>query len=96
MQHVQARAELLAALEAVDLVVVFDENTPEKLIAHVKPTVLVKGGDYSREQVVGREIVEAQGGEVVLIELVPGHSTSAMVERSRAPNRASKRAPKPR
>ena len=96
MQHVQARAEVLAALEAVDLVVVFDEDTPEKLIAHVKPTVLVKGGDYSREQVVGREIVEAQGGEVILIELVPGHSTSAMVERSRAPKRASKRAPKPR
>jgi D-beta-D-heptose 7-phosphate kinase/D-beta-D-heptose 1-phosphate adenosyltransferase len=84
VQPVEARAELLAALEAVDLVVVFDEDTPEKLIAHVKPTVLVKGGDYTREQVVGREIVEALGGEVVLIELVPGHSTSAMVERSRA------------
>jgi D-beta-D-heptose 7-phosphate kinase / D-beta-D-heptose 1-phosphate adenosyltransferase len=50
----------------------------------VKPKVLVKGGDYKREQVVGREIVEAQGGEVVLIELAPGHSTTAMVERSRA------------
>jgi len=84
VQPVQARAELLAALEAVDLVVVFDEDTPEKLITRVKPTVLVKGGDYTREQVVGREIVEAQGGEVVLIDLVPGHSTSAMVERSRA------------
>jgi len=83
VQPVEARAELLAALEAVDLVVVFDEDTPEKLIAHVKPTVLVKGGDYTREQVVGREIVEALGGEVILIELVPGHSTSAMVERSR-------------
>jgi D-beta-D-heptose 7-phosphate kinase/D-beta-D-heptose 1-phosphate adenosyltransferase len=84
VQLVQARAELLAALEAVDLVVVFDEDTPEKLIAHVKPTVLVKGGDYAREEVVGREIVEALGGEVILIELVPEHSTSAMVERSRA------------
>ena len=50
----------------------------------VKPTVLVKGGDYTREEVVGREIVEALGGEVILIDLVPGHSTSAMVERSRA------------
>ena len=85
MQPVQARAEVLAALEAVDLVVVFDEDTPEKLIAQVKPTVLVKGGDYKREEVVGREIVEALGGEVILIDLVPGHSTSAMVERSRAP-----------
>jgi D-beta-D-heptose 7-phosphate kinase/D-beta-D-heptose 1-phosphate adenosyltransferase len=85
VQGVQARAELLAALEAVDLVVVFDEDTPEKLIRHVKPTVLVKGGDYKRDEVVGRDIVEALGGEVILIELVPGHSTSAMVERSRAP-----------
>ena len=84
VQPVEARAELLAALEAVDLVVVFDEDTPEKLIAHVKPTVLVKGGDYTRDEVVGREIVEALGGEVILIDLVPGHSTSAMVERSRA------------
>jgi len=85
VQPVQARAEVLAALEAVDLVVVFDEDTPEKLIARVKPTVLVKGSDYKREDVVGREIVETAGGEVVLIEIVPGHSTSAMVERSRAP-----------
>jgi D-beta-D-heptose 7-phosphate kinase/D-beta-D-heptose 1-phosphate adenosyltransferase len=84
VQAVQARAEVLAALEAVDLVVVFDENTPEKLIAQVKPTVLVKGGDYTPEQVVGREIVEALGGEVVLIDLVPGHSTSDMVTRTRA------------
>jgi len=83
VQPVQARAEVLAALEAVDLVVVFDEDTPEKLIARVKPTVLVKGSDYRREDVVGREIVEAAGGEIVLIEIVPGHSTSAMVERSR-------------
>ena len=84
VQPVQARAELLAALEAVDLVVVFDEDTPEKLIAQVKPTVLVKGGDYTRDEVVGREIVEALGGEVILIDLVPGHSSSAIVERSRA------------
>ncbi|MBI3705169.1 MAG: D-glycero-beta-D-manno-heptose-7-phosphate kinase [Rhizobiales bacterium] len=85
VQPVQARAEVLAALEAVDLVVVFDEDTPEKLIARVKPSVLVKGGDYRREQVVGRELVEALGGEIVLIDLVPGHSTTSMVERSRGP-----------
>jgi D-beta-D-heptose 7-phosphate kinase/D-beta-D-heptose 1-phosphate adenosyltransferase len=84
VQPVQSRAEVLAALEAVDLVAVFDEDTPEKLIGRVKPTVLVKGSDYSREQVVGREIVEALGGEIVLIDLVPGQSTTAMVERSRA------------
>ena len=85
VQPVQARAEVLAALEAVDLVVVFDEDTPEKLIGRVKPTVLVKGADYTREQVVGRELVEALGGEVILIDIVPGHSTSAMVERTRKP-----------
>jgi D-beta-D-heptose 7-phosphate kinase/D-beta-D-heptose 1-phosphate adenosyltransferase len=85
VQPVQARAEVLAALEAVDLVVVFDEDTPEKLIAQVKPTVLVKGSDYTREQVVGREIVEAIGGEIILIDLVPGHSTTSMVDRTRVP-----------
>jgi len=85
VQQVEARAEVLAALEAVDLVVVFDEDTPEKLIARVKPTVLVKGADYTREQVVGCDIVEALGGEVILIDIVPGHSTSAMVGRTRAP-----------
>jgi D-beta-D-heptose 7-phosphate kinase/D-beta-D-heptose 1-phosphate adenosyltransferase len=83
VQPVGARAEVLAALEAVDLVVVFDEDTPLKLIERVKPTVLVKGGDYTRETVVGHEIVEALGGQVVLVDLVPGHSTTAMVERSR-------------
>jgi D-beta-D-heptose 7-phosphate kinase/D-beta-D-heptose 1-phosphate adenosyltransferase len=85
VQPVQARAEVLAALEAVDLVAVFDEDTPEKLIARLKPIVLVKGADYSRDQVVGRETVEALGGEVILIDLVPGHSTSSMVERTRTP-----------
>jgi D-beta-D-heptose 7-phosphate kinase/D-beta-D-heptose 1-phosphate adenosyltransferase len=83
VQPVGARAEVLAALEAVDLVVVFDEDTPLKLIERVKPTVLVKGGDYTRETVVGHEIVEALGGEVILVDLIPGHSTTAMVERSR-------------
>jgi D-beta-D-heptose 7-phosphate kinase/D-beta-D-heptose 1-phosphate adenosyltransferase len=83
VQPVQSRAEVLAALEAVDLVVVFDEDTPEKLIARVKPTVLVKGSDYTPDDVVGRSIVEALGGQVILIDLVPGQSTSSMVERSR-------------
>ena len=83
VQNVAARAEVLAAMEAVDLVVVFDQDTPERLIARVKPTVLVKGADYTRAQVVGHDIVEALGGEVVLIDLVPGYSTSAMVENAR-------------
>jgi D-beta-D-heptose 7-phosphate kinase/D-beta-D-heptose 1-phosphate adenosyltransferase len=83
VQPAAARAEVLAALEAVDLVVVFEEDTPLKLIERVRPTVLVKGGDYTRDTVVGHEIVEALGGEVILVELVPGHSTTSMVERSR-------------
>ena len=70
VQPVQSRAEVLAALEAVDLVVVFDEDTPEKLIARVKPTVLVKGSDYTREDVVGHAIVEALGGQVILIDII--------------------------
>jgi D-beta-D-heptose 7-phosphate kinase/D-beta-D-heptose 1-phosphate adenosyltransferase len=81
----QARAEVLAAFEAVDLVVVFEQDTPLELIGHVRPTVLVKGGDYRREEVVGYDVVEAAGGEVVLVDLVPGHSTSRLVDRSREP-----------
>jgi D-beta-D-heptose 7-phosphate kinase/D-beta-D-heptose 1-phosphate adenosyltransferase len=73
---------VLAALEAVDLVVVFEEDTPLELIRQVRPAVLVKGGDYTREKVVGYDVVEAYGGEVILIDLVPGHSTSSMVARS--------------
>jgi D-beta-D-heptose 7-phosphate kinase/D-beta-D-heptose 1-phosphate adenosyltransferase len=65
-------------------VVVFGEDTPLKLIEHIRPTVLVKGADYRAEDVVGREIVEANGGQVVLIELVPGQSTTRIVERTRA------------
>jgi len=84
VQDAQARAEVLAALEAVDLVVVFDEDTPLTLIEHVRPTVLVKGADYRVEDVVGRDIVEAHGGQVVLIELIPGQSTTRIVERTRA------------
>jgi D-beta-D-heptose 7-phosphate kinase/D-beta-D-heptose 1-phosphate adenosyltransferase len=63
---------------------VFEEDTPEKLIAQVKPVILVKGGDYKGTELPGQKIVEALGGEVVLIDLLPGHSTSAMVERARA------------
>jgi D-beta-D-heptose 7-phosphate kinase / D-beta-D-heptose 1-phosphate adenosyltransferase len=85
VQNERARAEVLAALEAVDLVVVFGEDTPLKLIQRVRPKVLVKGADYKREQVIGREVVEAQGGEVILVPLVPGHSTSATIKRSHAP-----------
>src|SRR6185312_4325439 len=66
IQDERARAEVLAALEAVDLVVVFEEDTPIKLIERIQPGVLVKGGDYPREQVVGHDVVAATGGEVLL------------------------------
>ncbi|MDO9560171.1 MAG: D-glycero-beta-D-manno-heptose-7-phosphate kinase [Bradyrhizobium sp.] len=83
VQDERARAEVLAALEAVDLVVVFEEDTPIMLIAAIKPSVLVKGGDYTRDQVVGHEIVEAHGGEVLLIDVLPGFSTTSLVNRAR-------------
>jgi D-beta-D-heptose 7-phosphate kinase/D-beta-D-heptose 1-phosphate adenosyltransferase len=83
VQSERARAEVLAALEAVDLVVIFEEDTPLKLIEQIKPSVLVKGGDYTREQVVGHEIVEAHGGEVVLVEVLAGFSTTSLVDRAR-------------
>jgi D-beta-D-heptose 7-phosphate kinase/D-beta-D-heptose 1-phosphate adenosyltransferase len=83
VQDERARAEVLAALEAVDLVVIFEEDTPIGLITAIKPSVLVKGGDYTREQVVGREVVEAHGGEVLLVDVLPGFSTTSLVDRAR-------------
>jgi D-beta-D-heptose 7-phosphate kinase/D-beta-D-heptose 1-phosphate adenosyltransferase len=81
----ESRADVLAALEAVDLVVVFEQDTPLELIKLVRPNVLVKGADYAREEVVGHEVVEAGGGQVVLVDLVPGHSTTNMVRRAAEP-----------
>jgi D-beta-D-heptose 7-phosphate kinase/D-beta-D-heptose 1-phosphate adenosyltransferase len=81
VQNERARAEVLAALEAVDLVAIFDEDTPLKLITQIRPSVLVKGGDYTRKQVVGHEVVAANGGEVLLIDILPGHSTTSLVAR---------------
>ena len=66
-----------------DLVVVFGQDTPLELIRRVRPSALVKGGDYRPDQVVGRDLVERQGGQVVLIDLVPGFSTTRIVQRSR-------------
>ena len=77
----EGRAEVLAALEAVDLVVLFEEDTPLKLIKRVCPAVLIKGADYKREDVVGRDVVEAAGGQVILVDFVPGQSTTNIVRR---------------
>jgi rfaE bifunctional protein nucleotidyltransferase chain/domain len=74
------RAEILAALEAVDYVTIFDDLTPQAVIARLLPNVLVKGADWGPDDVVGRAEVEAAGGQVVSIPVVPGYSTSAIIE----------------
>ncbi|WP_026841519.1 bifunctional D-glycero-beta-D-manno-heptose-7-phosphate kinase/D-glycero-beta-D-manno-heptose 1-phosphate adenylyltransferase HldE [Citrifermentans bremense] len=75
------RAHILAALDCIDYVVLFDEDTPLKVIETLAPDILVKGGDYSIEGVVGREVVEARGGRVELIQFVDGRSTSRIIEK---------------
>jgi D-beta-D-heptose 7-phosphate kinase/D-beta-D-heptose 1-phosphate adenosyltransferase len=77
------RARLVAALAAVDCVVVFDDDTPLALIRRLKPDVLVKGADYARDAIVGADDVEGWGGRVVRVPLVAGRSTSALVDRLR-------------
>lgn len=78
LQDQQSRAMVLASLSFVDFVVIFDEETPYDLIKAVQPDVLVKGADYKVEQIAGHDIVLARGGEVKLIELVSGYSTTAI------------------
>ena len=75
------RARMLAALDAVDYVTVFEEPDPAKLIEQIGPDVLVKGSDWARKGVVGQQLVEARGGRVVLIDLLEGYSTTAELER---------------
>lgn len=82
------RAEILAALRAVDYVTVFDDLSPRSLIARLLPDVLVKGGDYKLDEIHGREEVEAAGGKVVALPFVEGVSTTAMIEKvNRKPSR---------
>jgi len=75
------RAEVLAAFEFVDAVTLFDEETPYELIKAVQPDILVKGGDYQPEEIVGHDIVQAEGGKVLSLQLVKGKSTSAIIEK---------------
>jgi rfaE bifunctional protein nucleotidyltransferase chain/domain len=77
------RAYVLAALAAVDAVTVFDEDTPLELIRHLRPDVLVKGGDYTRDTVVGADDVLSWGGRVVIVPLTAGHSTTAIINQLR-------------
>ena len=75
------RAEVAAALAAVDYVILFDEATPREIVSRVLPDVLVKGGDWGPNEIVGREEVEAAGGRVVSIPFEPGYSTSSIIDR---------------
>ena len=75
------RARVLAALESVDAVILFDEDTPITLINSIKPDVIAKGSDYTADQVVGGKEVESWGGEIALIDLVAGRSTSNIIEK---------------
>ena len=77
------RARVLAALAAVDRVVLFDEDTPLEILTELQPDILVKGGDYQLHEVVGREVVLARGGQVRLLPFRPGYSTSFLVKRIR-------------
>ncbi len=79
VQNEASRAVVLAAFDAVDAVCIFHEDTPYNLIEAIGPDVLIKGADWNRKDVVGAELVEARGGEVVLVDLVDGHSTSALL-----------------
>ena len=78
------RAEVLEALACVDAVVVFDEETPAKIIDALQPDVLVKGADWAADAIVGRDTVEARGGKVVRMPIESGWSTSAIIERARS------------
>ena len=84
VNDLEGRAMVLAGLGAVDLVVPFDEDTPIKLIEAAKPEILIKGSDYSEDQVVGGDLVKGWGGEVRLAQIVDGYSTTAAIARMTA------------
>jgi rfaE bifunctional protein nucleotidyltransferase chain/domain len=79
----EERAEMLRALEPVDRVVIYDEPTPETVIKTLVPDVLVKGADWALEAIVGRDVVLGAGGRVVRVDILPGRSTTTMLERIR-------------
>ncbi len=75
------RARILIALQAVAYVVIFNESTPRTVISEIVPDILVKGGDYQPENIVGRNVVEKNGGEVIVVPLLPDHSTTALINK---------------
>jgi len=81
LQDQNSRARVLAALQFIDLVVFFDEDTPQDLISELIPNILVKGSDYLAENIVGADVVKKNGGEVKTIDFVPGYSTTRIVEK---------------
>lgn len=83
VQNETARSEVLAALACVDFVTLFDEETPGALIQAVRPDVLVKGGDYTIDQIVGASFVQSYGGEVRILQFVDGFSTSSIIKKMR-------------
>jgi rfaE bifunctional protein nucleotidyltransferase chain/domain len=78
------RAEVLSALDCVDAVAIFDEDTPAEIVRRLQPDVLVKGADWGPDNIVGRDTVEARGGKVVRMELSPGYSTSELIRKIRS------------
>jgi len=92
IQPETARLIVLAGLAFVDAVILFAQDTPLDLIETIRPDVLLKGADYSIDQVVGRDLVESYGGKVVLVELVPDSSTTLIVKRLKAPHAVAQRA----
>lgn len=78
------RATILAALECIDAIILFDEDTPLELITFVQPDVLVKGNDYKAEDIVGYDVVVAKGGKVITIQLVDGFSTTKLIEKMKS------------
>ncbi len=82
VQRANARAAVLGAIDCVDLVVVFDQDTPFDLIGALMPDVLIKGADYTEEQIIGADVVRAAGGKVERVKLVEGQSTSDLIRRA--------------
>jgi len=83
VQDEETRARVLGSLRFVECITLFNEDTPYELIKLVQPDILVKGGDYTEDQIVGADIVKANGGQVVTIPLTPGHSTTGLIEKIR-------------
>ncbi len=81
LQNEESRAMVLASLQFIDRIILFDQETPYDLIKKIKPDVLVKGADYKPEDIVGYDVVKAEGGEIVTIDIVKGYSTSSIIKR---------------